>query len=281
MKVFKSKNTTISKYVFDNPVTESVLYQYQDRTVICCSVQSGCPVGCLFCGTGAAFIRSLTADEIVSQVEQVLATTQVSERFQIMFMSMGEPFLNYKEVREAIIRLSELDAELLVSTIAPRNMTALQDFISLSGLYPKIGLQFSIHKSTDAERDKLIPFSAKLTLREIRNYGVQWALETGRAPFLNYCVDKGNSTEADADRLMTLFPPSIFNFTFSVICQKDEAALTSPDVSIKEIKRFEALFSNAGYNTRVFNPEGQDDIGGGCGQLWYTQKKLRESRAKP
>ncbi len=52
VKSFKSGN--ITKYVFynDDVVYEAVLYRYKERTVICCSVQSGCPVGCTFCGTG-------------------------------------------------------------------------------------------------------------------------------------------------------------------------------------------------------------------------------------
>jgi 23S rRNA (adenine2503-C2)-methyltransferase len=62
----------VTKYVFDkgNAVAEAVLYRYPtyaERTVICISTQSGCPVGCRFCGAGDAFVRSLTADEIVDQ----------------------------------------------------------------------------------------------------------------------------------------------------------------------------------------------------------------------
>jgi 23S rRNA (adenine2503-C2)-methyltransferase len=80
-KIFQSSDTNVSKFVFewDKPkgIAESVLYRYgsyEQRTVICCSVQSGCPVGCVFCGTGKFFIRNLSKQEIVEQVDTCLST---------------------------------------------------------------------------------------------------------------------------------------------------------------------------------------------------------------
>jgi 23S rRNA (adenine2503-C2)-methyltransferase len=70
VKEIKSSDENVMKFVFekDNAVAEAVLYKYptyEDRTVICCSTQSGCPVGCRFCGAGDYFVRSLKCDEIV------------------------------------------------------------------------------------------------------------------------------------------------------------------------------------------------------------------------
>lgn len=75
---FDSSEGNVFKYVFSGNdfVAESVLYRYNsftERTVICCSTQSGCPVGCSFCGTGKRFVRNLTSDEIVAQIEAVIA----------------------------------------------------------------------------------------------------------------------------------------------------------------------------------------------------------------
>ena len=77
-QIFRSSDANVSKFVFekeagalDSIAVEAVLYRYNsysERTVVCCSTQCGCPVGCTFCGTGKFFIRSLTADEIVEQV---------------------------------------------------------------------------------------------------------------------------------------------------------------------------------------------------------------------
>lgn len=105
VEVFGSSEQNVWKYVFeqDTKIIEAVLYKYQDfykRTVICCSVMSGCPVGCTFCGTGKKFIGNINSDEIVDQIKYILNDKNIKgispngERFQIMFMSMGEPMLN-------------------------------------------------------------------------------------------------------------------------------------------------------------------------------------------
>ena len=284
--VFASSEGNVWKYVFHfkDAVAEAVLYRYnsfKERTVLCISVQSGCPVGCVFCGTGNQFIRNLSTDEIISQVKYIFFDTQIDsceiKKLQIMFMSMGEPFLNYEQVRSAIIELNRdyFTAQLLISTIAPKNEPALSDFINLSVANYKIGLQFSIHQSNDNERNILIPYKNKLSLVEIRDYGIQWWHETKRKPYLNYCVNGSNSMMMDFKALRTLFPPNVFCFTFSVICSKDETMKEAGYRNLERIKDFETLFIDAGYDTRIFDPAGQDDIGGGCGQLFYVQNYLK------
>lgn len=216
-KVFESSEGNVFKYVFttDDAVAEAVLYRYNsfyDRTVICCSVMSGCPVGCTFCGTGRQFIRNLTSKEIVYQIDSILSDKQISSekirRFQIMFMSMGEPLLNWINVEIAIrvLNIRYTNADLLISTIAPvTHKDTYGALINISKEISKIGLQFSIHKSTDSERDKLIPYKDKLPLADIRDIGLTWWNETGRYPYLNYCIDGTNNTDEDIDRLTSLF----------------------------------------------------------------------------
>lgn len=200
-----------------------------------------------------------------------------------MFMSMGEPFLNFYDVAHAIQRLhlKYPSAELLISTIAPNELKDIFkkipfDFIDLSKTIDKVGLQFSIHESTDEKRNQLIPFKDKLTLREIRDFGIQWSLATHRPVFLNYCVKESNATDQDKENLMNLFSPVFFNFTFSVICSSDETMKDAGFRNLDFIRDFEKDFIKAGYNTRIFDPHGQDDIGGGCGQLWYVQRWMKE-----
>lgn len=288
---FDSSEGNVWKYVFTKPdmVAEVVLYRYMsfyDRTVICCSTMSGCPVGCKFCGTGNRFVRNLTSDEIIEQVQAVLKDQDIEDvgelgkRFQIMFMSMGEPLLNWPEVESAIRKLHDLfsDAELLLSTIAPNDKDVWDSVIQLSKDINKVGLQFSIHKSTDQDRNQLIPYENKLTLRGIRDIGIVWWWKTGRHPYLNYCIDGTNNMYADVERLTTLFSPIIFNFTFSVVCSANESMKEAGFRELDTVRAFESKFAEKGYNTRVFNPDSQDDIGGGCGQLWYVQKWMRENR---
>lgn len=288
-KVFESSEGNVWKYVFtkEDMVAEAVLYRYEDfykRTVICCSTMSGCPVGCKFCGTGNKFVRNLTSGEIIGQIVNVLKDKNITdvsekgERFQIMFMSMGEPLLNWNEVEGAILFLHKAypNAELLLSTIAPNEPAVWNRVIDISKRIDKVGLQFSIHKSNDSDRNKLIPYENKLTLREIRDIGTIWWKQTGRHPYLNYCIDGTNDSLNDCVVLKDLFSPIIFNFTFSVVCSANENMKDAGFRELDRVRDFEQQFIGDGYNTRVFNPDGQDDIGGGCGQLWYVQQWMKE-----
>jgi 23S rRNA (adenine2503-C2)-methyltransferase len=78
--------------------------------------------------------------------------------------------------------------------------------------------------------------------------------------------------------LKDLFSPTIFHFTFSVICSSDETKCNEENLGIITLVVDE--FREAGYNVRVFNPAGKDDIGGGCGQLWYVQQYLKTLKTK-
>lgn len=288
-RVFESSEGNVWKYIYEkeDAVAEAVLYRYEDfykRTVICCSTMSGCPVGCTFCGTGKKFIANLTAEEIIQQILHILKDKNIEdinskgERFQIMFMSMGEPMLNFDEVEKAIRELHSMfpNAELLLSTIGPDKPEAFNKLLKLSKEIDKVGLQFSIHKSLDDERDELIPYKNKMTLNQIRDYGIIWWKETGRHPYLNYCVDGENNYLVDYIYLSNRFSPIIFNFTFSVVCSADENMKDKGFKELEAINVFCNYFLKAGYNTRIFDPAGQDDIGGGCGQLWYVQQWYKE-----
>lgn len=289
-KVFESSEGNVWKYVFTKPdmVAEAVLYKYNtfyDRTVICCSVMSGCPVGCTFCGTGRKFVRNLSCEEIIDQIDIVLESKNLikdinkkCKKLQFMFMSMGEPMLNWNEVEKAIELLHKKysNAQLLLSTVAINDDEVFSKIINISKKIDKVGVQFSIHKSNDKDRNELIPFKNKMPLQKIRDAGTIWWKEVGRRPFLNYCIDGTNNTEQDFYNLTNLFSPVIFNFTFSVVCSSDKTMRDASFRNLNVIKAFQHNFFEKGYNVRTFDPAGQDDIGGGCGQLWYVQDWLKK-----
>lgn len=294
-KRFISKDSNVSKFVFENnagnvkPIAvEAVLYRYnsfKERTVICCSTQCGCPVGCVFCGTGKFFVRNLTSEEIVEQVDTVLqyidCKTHDIKKFQIMFMSMGDPFLNYVNLGSAINVLAQKypNAQLLVSTSAPLGQTLqrFDDFIDLSKSINNVGIQFSVHESNDEDRAKLIPTST-CSLSSIGMLGERWAIATGRKPYFNYCVHDNNSSDENIQELLENFNPDIWECTLSVICEKDNTMQNAINEKLDLVQGFSKKMVNAGYSIRVFNPAGQDDIGGGCGQLWYFQEWLKANK---
>ncbi len=296
IKRIDDQDQNVAKFVFSNDtaVSEAVLYKYptyRERTVICISTQSGCPVGCRFCGAGDYFVRNLTEDEIVAQAEHALLEAKAEEgvephemkRLQIMFMSMGEPLLNLNALAPAIRRLYAAypTAALLISTSAPKVFYGAVNELSVE--VPTVGLQFSVHESTDAARDELVPFKKKLTLAQIAQKGEEWFAATGRKPFFNYCAHDGNSSAADADRITALYDPRIWNATVSVVCERNEGLPATNDHQRSLAVDFAALLVERGHDVRVFDPAGQDTIGGGCGQLWFVQNWMEEhpELAKP
>lgn len=278
-------NPDVSKFIFkcDDAIAEAVLYKYptfEERTVMCVSTQTGCPMGCSFCGTGKFFGRDLTVDEIIGQVAFMVfkrgLNLNASNRVQIMFMSMGEPLLNknlFKAIR--LLHLNYPKAALLISSSGPKTNN-WDEFLLLCQQVDTVGLQFSVHESTDEARNKLIPMKAKMNLEEIALMGERFAVTTGRRPFFNYCVHPGNATDGDIDRLTALFKPTIWEATLSVICEKDETNADAVARHLDLVQDFSGRLVAQGFNTRVFNPAGQDDIGGGCGQLWQVQKFAAE-----
>ena len=286
VKTIQSSDENVMKFVFEkeNAVAEAVLYKYptyEDRTVICCSTQSGCPVGCRFCGAGDYFVRSLKSDEIVYQVDYCLQSQNIDaskiQRFQIMVMSMGEPLLNFKELEKAfdILHSKYPQAKLLISSIAPRiNYDAVMD---MAERIPTVGLQFSVHESTDEKRNELIPFKNKLSLSEIAEVGEVFLARTGRKPFFNYCAKDDNSSQEDADRISELLNPSVFEATISVVCERDESIAMANQRQRELASSFMQKLNEKGFSTRMFDPAGQDDIGGGCGQLWFVQDWMKNN----
>lgn len=286
VKRVDSTDENVSKYVFDfgDAVAESVLYKYptyEERTVICCSTQSGCPVGCRFCGAGDAFVRSLTGNEIVTQVQHLFADREIDadavKRCQIMFMSMGEPLLNFNGLADAIRKLHALYPRfsLLISTSAPD--VDYERVRNLSIEVPTVGLQFSVHESTDDARNELIPFKAKLGLWQIAQEGEKWFAATGRQPFFNYCAHEENTSAEDAYRIYGLFNPHVWQATISVVCERDESVAAANQRQRDLAIGFMEKLNRYGYSTRCFDPAGQDDIGGGCGQLWFVQDWMRQN----
>lgn len=286
INVFEDEKEHVKKFVFEKEdiAIESVLYKYptyEERTVLCISTMCGCPMGCRFCGTGDYFVRSLTSDEIVGQATYILES-QIGglnpldiKKLQIMVMSMGEPALN-KALEPAfdILYAKYPNAALLISSSGPD--VDYGWICKMSKRIPTVGLQFSIHESTDEARDKLIPFKKKLNLSQIAAEGFIWHTSTGRKPYFNYCAHESNSSKDDVDRLLHLFDPSIWEATVSVICERDAHAEATNDIQRNLAIEFGNKLVEVGYNVRVFDPAGQDTIGGGCGQLWYVQDWMKD-----
>src|SRR5690606_25181840 len=104
-----------------------------------------------------------------------------------------------------------------------------------------------------------------------------WHAATGRQPFFNYCAHEGNTSHEDALRIYRLFNPAVWQATISVVCERDESVAAANARQRKLATDFMEKLMRYGYSTRCFDPAGQDDIGGGCGQLWFVQDWMRNN----
>lgn len=172
-KLIETTDTFLPFYTKDaigrkqNMLDNSNLGSRSERWMIGVSVMSGCPVRCKFCATGQMNgYRSLTADEIVAQVqfviERSLCDPKESREFKINYTRMGEPFLNIDAVKEAINRISSIypNTHHYVSTIGVKD----SDF---SWIKDNITLQISLHSLDEQHRNWLIPYRNKMSIQEL------------------------------------------------------------------------------------------------------------------
>lgn len=206
------------KFLFrlaDEESIETVLMDYEntfsrDRQTICVSTQIGCPVGCSFCATGmAGFQRNLTAGEITGQVLEVMRHLQKEDpEFKvtnIVFMGMGEPFLNYEAVMKAIKILNSENGQ----NIGMRRMT-----ISTSGVVPKInqlakdnpqvGLAISLHSSRDEIRDALVPMNRRYPLAKLIQACRNYISVTNRRISFEVALNDQNTNKEEAEEIVKL-----------------------------------------------------------------------------
>ncbi|MGC9398445.1 MAG: 23S rRNA (adenine(2503)-C(2))-methyltransferase RlmN [Anaerolineae bacterium] len=190
----------------DGERVEVVLMRYIDRRTACISTQVGCALGCAFCATGQmGFVRDLTAGEIVAQVlhfQRELAA-QGQQLSNVVFMGMGEPFLNYDATLEALHRLMHPGG----LNFGQRRMT-----ISSVGIVPgiyrfaeeelQVNLAISLHAATDALRSELMPINRRYPLDALFTAVGAYIARTNRQVTFEWALIEGiNDTLEQAEAL--------------------------------------------------------------------------------
>jgi 23S rRNA (adenine2503-C2)-methyltransferase len=197
----------------DGKLVESVYMPEADRRTLCVSSQVGCAVGCTFCLTGTmGLARNLEPGEIVDQVHRAnrrLVELGVAEGprplTNLVFMGMGEPLANYRNLKVAL--------DLLLSEDGPQ-FSQRHVTVSTSGLVPTIRrlgeetpvkLAVSLNATTDAQRDVLMPINRRWPLAELMAACREFPIRNGRRITFEYVLLGGvNDTLEDARRLADL-----------------------------------------------------------------------------
>jgi 23S rRNA (adenine2503-C2)-methyltransferase len=257
--------------LFDGALVESVLMKYPDRVTMCVSSQAGCGMACPFCATGqAGLTRNLSTAEIVSQVvagERVLAPDggRVSN---IVFMGMGEPLANYKNVIAAVRRLTDPVPGGL--GISQRSVT-----VSTVGLVPAIGklaaeglsvtLALSLHAPDDEARDELVPVNRRWKVAEVLDAVWGYAATTGRRVSIEYALIREVNDQAwRADLLGELLAGQLSHVNLIPPNPTPGSRWTASLPGVQE--EFVARIARHGVPVTVRDTRGRE-IDGACGQL--------------
>jgi len=270
----KSADGTV-KWLFESgagQAVETVFIPEPGRGTLCISSQVGCAMDCSFCATGAqGFNRNLAVDEIIGQVSH--ANSHLPPRSNgepavtnVVFMGMGEPLSNYRNVVPAL--------ELLISDHA-YGLSRRRVTVSTSGIVPQIdrlgdecnvSLAVSLHAANDELRNELVPINRMHPIMELLDACWRYAAKhSNRFITFEYVMLRGvNDSLKDADQLAALLsgkPAKINLIPFNPFTGNDYRRSAAGTIAA-----FQARLRGKGIVTTTRRTRG-DDIDAACGQL--------------
>jgi 23S rRNA (adenine2503-C2)-methyltransferase len=249
----------------DGHPVEAVLMRYRDgRRSICVSSQSGCPLTCSFCATGSMqFGRNLRASEIL---DQVLHFRRLEPVNHLVFMGMGEPFLNYDEVLAAARRLPAVGITHRRTTISTVGwLPGLKRFVD--EVEEPIRLALSIHAADPRLRSKLMPVNDRYPLPSVLDECRRYFELRHRKVFVEYVLLAGvNDSPERAKELVKLLDPKIFKVNLIPYNPTGMFDGSSRDA----IAAFKHVLDRARIPSTVRLTRGRD-IAAACGQLAATR----------
>jgi 23S rRNA (adenine2503-C2)-methyltransferase len=267
-----------SKLLFvtrDGGLVESVLMfsssKPDSRTTVCISSQIGCPAACTFCASGlGGFARNLTVAEIVDQVSFLATRARAEHRRidNIVFMGMGEPFLNYGRVMAAISHLRNPEGlgvgarRITVSTVGI--VPGIDRFADDAG---EINLAISLHAPHDHLREQLVPYNRLYPIAAILESAGRYMRRTNRRVSFEYVLLLGtNDSPALASALGRLLKPMNPLVHVNVIPWNQFPEAPFDRATRHQAEQFAENVIAAGVNTTIRYSKGLD-IDAACGQL--------------
>jgi 23S rRNA (adenine2503-C2)-methyltransferase len=252
----------------DGARIETVLMRHGDgRNTVCVSTLVGCPMGCTFCATGTmGMLRKLTADEILLQVLYFARylKPEGARVGSVVCMGMGEPFLNYEAVMEAIRALHDKD----MFNIGARHISIstcgiLDGIRRLAKEDLQVNLAISLHGSNDAVRAQLMPIARTYPISELLAVVDEYIAHTNRKVMFEYLlVDGVNDSDEQARELAGLMKRKLYMVNLISYNPTGKYIASSEE----RINAFKAILTHAGVEATIRYRFGRD-IEGACGQL--------------
>jgi 23S rRNA (adenine2503-C2)-methyltransferase len=245
----------------DGHPVEAVLMRYRDgRRSVCLSSQSGCPLTCTFCATGAMrFRRNLSVWEILDQALHFRRHEPVNH---VVYMGMGEPFLNYESVVASALRLPDLGVAQRRTTVSTVGwLPGLRRFVD--EVDAPIRLALSLHAADPARRSELMPVNERYPLEDVLAECRRYVELRRRRVFVEYVLLAGvNDAPADARQLAAILDTRAFKVNLIPY----NPTGTYEGSSRGTIARFKAVLERARIPATVRLTRGRD-IAAACGQL--------------
>ena len=252
----------------DGALIHAVLMRDRDRLTRCLSTEFGCGFACAFCFTGTmGLVRNLTAGEIVGQLAAVRRTLDPGTRVtHLVFMGMGEPLANYEATVKALRLLTHPGA----FGYSPRRSTVSTVGL-VSGLKKlakedlKVNLAISLHATTDAVRERLMPVNKSWPLEDLLAACRRFPLPVRQRMTFEYVLLDGvNDAPEDAVRLTRLLKGIRAKVNLIPFNAWEGSGFRRPP--LQRILAFQAILQEHGITATVRWSKGED-IGAACGQL--------------
>lgn len=283
IRLLVSRDQCTQKALFtlkDNQKIEAVLMKFEDgRTSVCVSSQAGCQLGCKFCATGTMkFGRNLTYEEIADQV--LYFAQKIHKEGQhisnIVFMGMGEPFMNYDAVIQSIETINAKEG----LNIGARNIT-----ISTSGICEgieklakeklQVNLAVSLHAPNQELRAKIMPIARKYHLDQLMKAIHEYIQVTHRRVSYEYVMLKNiNDSEKEAGELAALLQGQLCHVNLIPYNATDIENIEGSTSS--NIQKFRNILKEQGIPVTIRVTLGQD-IQAACGQLANKAEKVQKN----
>lgn len=267
-----SDGTVKSRFkTWDGHLVEGVLIPTESRYTACVSSQIGCSLSCKFCATGyMERKRNLAFDEIYDEV--VLINQQCEKEYgkklsNIVFMGMGEPLLNYKNVLKSIERITSADG----LGMSPRRITVstagvAKQIRQLGDDRVKFKLALSLHAANDSKRHEIMPINDTNNIKSLVDALNYFYQQTKNEITFEYILfNNFNDSLKDADELIKIYrqvPADLVNIIeYNPI---EFARFTKP--SEEKTEAFMKYLEKNRVNARLRRSRGRD-IDAACGQL--------------
>lgn len=262
-QISKGQNSIKARLILvDSFKIETVLLKYKEWNTICLSTQVGCAMGCKFCATGLmGFKRNLTSEEIVDQI--IYWKQQGYQIDRIVFMGMGEPFMNWNNTRQA---MEEINQKMIIGW---RKMTVstvgiIEGINQFTAWGKEVNLAISLHSLDQQTRQKIMPITGQNHLDDLLNSCRDYVKKSKRLLFFEYALmDDINDSEAEAVRLAKFINSHRLFFANLILMNKVKTSALRPS---PKMERFRKILDQYRIKYSIRMSLG-GKIEGACGQL--------------